>query len=89
MKANWGGYGGYDRWFAEPLSNAHLSAISTYHDFVPGFRALLAQEKSLDKFYAAVRNLSYLDKKERHQQLASLAQANSMTAANGAARLSR
>jgi len=70
LKESWGGYSGYDRWFAEPLSNAHLSAIATYHDFVPGFRAMLAQQQSMENFYAAVRKLSTLGKEERHRQLA-------------------
>jgi predicted aminopeptidase len=69
LKASWGGYTGYDRWFAEPLSNAHLSAIGTYHDFVPGFRALLLKEKSFGQFYGAVRQLATLDKSERQQRL--------------------
>lgn len=73
LKASWGGYKGYDRWFAEPLSNAHLAAIATYHDFVPGFRALLAREKRFDKFYAAVKTLATLDKDERHRRLAAMA----------------
>lgn len=74
LKASWGGYRGYDRWFEEPLSNAHLSAIATYHDFVPAFRALLAREKGFDKFYEAVRALSTLDKQDRYRRLAALAQ---------------
>lgn len=72
LKEAWGGYAGYDRWFAEPISNAHLSAIATYHDLVPGFRALLAQRGSLGEFYGAVRTLASLDKEMRHQQLAAL-----------------
>jgi predicted aminopeptidase len=82
LKESWGGYSGYDRWFAEPLSNAHLSAIATYHDFVPGFRAMLAQQKNLGHFYDAVRELSLLNKDERHRQLAHYARANTMTAEN-------
>lgn len=82
LKESWGGYSGYDRWFAEPLSNAHLSAIATYHDFVPGFRALLAEKKSMRKFYEAVRALGSLDKEARHRQLASFAAAPSITAAH-------
>ncbi len=81
LKASWGGYSGYDRWFSEPLSNAHLSAIATYHDFVPAFRALLAQEKSFDRFYAAVRELAILNKSDRHQQLASIAEGHATMAA--------
>ena len=55
LKLRWGGYAGYDRWFAEPLNNAHLALVATYHDLVPGFRALLQQEKDLGKFYTAVQ----------------------------------
>jgi predicted aminopeptidase len=72
-EVTWGGYAGYDRWFAEPLSNAHLSSVATYHDLVPGFRALLAQQEGLSGFYKAVRNLSVLDKDARHRKLAQLA----------------
>lgn len=74
----WNGYKGYDRWFAEPLSNAHLAAIATYHDFVPGFRALLTQQKDLPRFYDAVRALATTGKEERHAQLASLGHASAL-----------
>jgi predicted aminopeptidase len=74
LKASWGGYAGYDRWFSEPLSNAHLSAIATYHDFVPGFRAMLAKEKNFGRFYAEVRKLAALDKSARQARLTQLAQ---------------
>ncbi|MDB5798888.1 MAG: aminopeptidase [Paucimonas sp.] len=76
----WGGYPGYDRWFSDPLSNAHLSTVSTYHDLVPRFRALLSEEKDLPRFYDAVRRLSSLDKTVRHEQLARFA-ANGQTVA--------
>jgi predicted aminopeptidase len=82
LKESWGGHSGYDRWFAEPLSNAHLSAIATYHDLVPGFRALLAQQKSMGAFYEAVRRLAALKKDERHRQLARLAESPPLTAEN-------
>lgn len=72
LKASWGGYAGYDHWFAEPLSNAHLALIATYHDFVPAFKELLRQEQSFPKFYEAVRALAQLDKEERHRRLALL-----------------
>jgi predicted aminopeptidase len=73
LKQSWGGYAGYDRWFAEPLSNAHLAAVATYNDFVPAFRALLRREGSFPRFYAAARQLAALDKAERHAALAQLA----------------
>jgi predicted aminopeptidase len=72
LKTEWGGYAGYDRFFAEPLSNAHLAAVATYSDFVPAFRALLKREGSFPAFYAAVRRLAALDKPERHRRLAAL-----------------
>jgi predicted aminopeptidase len=82
LKVSWGGYSGYDRWFAEPLSNAHLSAIATYNDFVPGFRAILGQQRNFGKFYEAVRELSTLDKDQRHRQLASYSHTPAVTAGN-------
>jgi predicted aminopeptidase len=72
MKAGWGGYAGYDRWFAEPLSNAHLASVATYHDFVPAFRALLQQEKNMTAFYAAVKRMAGWSRDLRHQELAAL-----------------
>jgi predicted aminopeptidase len=80
LKASWSGYAGYDRWFAEPLSNAHLAAIATYHDYVPAFRALLVQEQTFPKFYDAVRRLAALDKKERDRELAVLGESSAVTA---------
>lgn len=73
LKIKWGGYAGYDRWFAEPLSNAHLALVATYYDLVPGFRALLAQQNSFAQFYIAVAKLAKLPKDERRRQLMALA----------------
>ncbi len=72
LKDSWGGYAGYDRWFAEPLNNAHLSAVGTYHDYLPAFRNLLKQESTFVRFYAAVQKLSLLDVAQRQQQLEQL-----------------
>jgi predicted aminopeptidase len=72
LKESWGGYAGYDRFFAEPLSNAHLASIATYNDFVPAFRALLARERSFGGFYQAVRRIADLDRGERHRRLQTL-----------------
>ena len=38
LRARWGGYAGYDGWFARTLNNAHLAAVATYEDCVPGLR---------------------------------------------------
>ena len=72
LKTCWGGYAGYDRWFAEPLSNAHLASVATYHEFVPALRELLAEQKSLGKFYLAVKTMAALGRTARRQQLAQL-----------------
>ena len=74
LKESWGGFAGYDRFFAEPLSNAHLASIATYNDFIPAFRALLVREKTFPRFYAAARALAALEKTERHKRLKSLAE---------------
>ncbi|MFC0254082.1 aminopeptidase [Massilia consociata] len=73
LKANWGGYSGYDRFFAEPLSNAHLASIATYNDFVPAFRALLRKERTWPAFYKSVKQIAKLDKADRHRVLERLA----------------
>jgi predicted aminopeptidase len=69
IKANWGGYSGYDRFFAEPLSNAHLASIATYNDYVPAFRALLRGEKDFRAFYRKVGVLAKLDKDARQRAI--------------------
>ncbi|SDX96475.1 Predicted aminopeptidase [Collimonas sp. OK242] len=78
LKTKWGGYTGYDRWFAEPLSNAHLALVATYYELVPSFKALLAQQQTFQKFYAAVARLAALSKDERHRQLEELAKTRTM-----------
>ncbi|MCL4744811.1 MAG: aminopeptidase [Burkholderiaceae bacterium] len=70
LKAGWGGYAGYDRWFAEGVTNAHLGAIATYTDLVPGFERLLAAHAGdLPRFYSAVRALAQADRAERDRIL--------------------
>ncbi len=61
LKQSWGGYTGYDAWFARDLNNAQLSTVSTYFNLVPAFEAMLAQEDhDLPRFYQAVDDLSRL-----------------------------
>jgi len=86
LKANWGGYNGYDRFFAEPLNNAHLASVATYNDLLPGFRALLLKEKAFPQFYIAVRNMSNLPSVERHDRLHELARTTLLTNTAAAAR---
>lgn len=69
LKLQWGGYTGYDRWFAMPLSNAHLALVGTYHDRVPAFRALFRQSNGFADFFQRVKALAALDKKQRDAAL--------------------
>ena len=82
----WQGYSGYDRWFDRDLNNANLISVSTYHQYIPGFKALLQQSAQSDKdngdlqvFYAAAEKLSQLPAKERSAKLREMAATNSST----------
>lgn len=72
LKQKWGGYAAYDRWFAEPLGNAHLASVATYNDFLPAFKKLLEEKKTFRAFYAAVHTLAQLDRAERQRRLEQL-----------------
>lgn len=65
----WNGYAGYDRWFAMPLSNAHLALVGAYHDMVPAFRRLFENSRGFPDFYDKVRRLARMDKPARHAAL--------------------
>ncbi|THF86809.1 aminopeptidase [Deinococcus sp. KSM4-11] len=43
LKAQWGGYDGYDAFFARGVNNATLGAVAAYATLVPAFQALLAR----------------------------------------------
>ena len=66
LRARWGGYSGYDGWFERTLNNAHLAAVATYHDCVPGLQRELADAGSLPAFYARADALAALPRAERH-----------------------
>jgi predicted aminopeptidase len=71
LKMQWGGYSGYDAWFAGDLNNAKLATVSTYNNLVPGFTALLAQHSGdLAAFYQRVIDMAALSYDERRQVLA-------------------
>ena len=73
-KAFWGGYSGYDGWFANDLNNARLALLATYNAYVPAFERLLAdQDGDMSKFHEAVEALSKLPKEERNAELERLA----------------
>ena len=65
----WGGYAGYDRWFAE-ANNASFGVLASYTTLVPAFERLFAREgKDFSRFYAEVRRLAALPMAERRAAL--------------------
>jgi predicted aminopeptidase len=70
LKTAWGGFAGYDAWFAGKPNNATLASVALYTELVPAFTALLAREGGdLPRFYAAVKELAQLPKDEREARL--------------------
>jgi predicted aminopeptidase len=70
LRASWGDYTGYDRWFAGELNNAQLSTVRTYHRYVPALQALLVKsDNDLARFYLAAKQLAELPMEERQRLL--------------------
>ena len=69
LRAEWGGYSGYDRLLDDP-NNAKLASISFYNALVPQFQQVLAKfDGDLPAFYAEARRLATLDKDARYRAL--------------------
>jgi predicted aminopeptidase len=66
LRKQWGGYRGYDAWFDRALNNAHLAAVATYEDCVPGLTRELAASGSLPAFYLRAAELAGLSRGDRH-----------------------
>jgi len=76
LKAEWGGYAGYDDWFATDLNNAKLNTVANYFDFVPGFERLLSlNDGDLEEFYHETERLAKMPQEERHEWLRDLPKA--------------
>jgi predicted aminopeptidase len=74
LKRGWGGFAGYDRWFDQPLGNAHLASVAVYTQQVPAFEALLAVcGGDHGRFHAAGKQLAALPNDRRAAALAALA----------------
>jgi predicted aminopeptidase len=70
LKASWGGFSGYDRWFTPEANNAYLASVAAYTQLVPAFQALLAKnDGNLARFYQAVKEIANLPKAERLARL--------------------
>ncbi len=66
LREQWGGYRGYDAWFDRALNNAHLAAVGTYEDCVPGLTRELEAAGSLPAFYRRAAALAALPRTQRH-----------------------
>lgn len=82
LKTSWGGYKGFDLWFATDLNNAKIGSFATYNQWVPAFMALLAQEHGdLPRFYAAVKAMSKQPEEKRKAMLSVLDKTSEAAAA--------
>jgi predicted aminopeptidase len=67
LRIRWGGYRGFDTWFARSLNNAHLASVATYRDCMPGLRrALVDTDGVLSDFYAHLEKLREQAPEDRH-----------------------
>lgn len=65
--ADWAG------WFHQPVNNARLAAVATYHEWVPAFARLYEQAgEDMADFHAAAERLSAKDSESRQQRLTEL-----------------
>ena len=70
LKRRWQGYSGYDLWFREPINNAKINAVATYHELVPAFQNLIQHAQGdLKQFYQICQNLARKPKVKRLQEL--------------------
>lgn len=73
LKVQWGGFAGYDHWFAQEVNNAQLASIAVYTRRVPGFRQLLREQgDALPAFYQRIRELAKASQAQRDAALAAV-----------------
>lgn len=73
LRGRWGQGHGYDRWFEQPIGNAHLVSVALYTDLVPAFLSLAAAHgDSLAAFYREVELLAALPEPQRSARLEQL-----------------
>jgi predicted aminopeptidase len=68
--ASWGGYNGYDDWFAR-ANNAAFGIQASYNELIPQFERLFeAEGRDFARFYETVRGLAAMPKAQRRAKLA-------------------
>ncbi|HET7202473.1 MAG TPA: aminopeptidase [Steroidobacteraceae bacterium] len=64
-REKWGWGGSYDAFFRRAVNNAHLAAVATYRDCMPGLRHELERLGSMRAFYERAKALAKLPARER------------------------
>jgi predicted aminopeptidase len=68
-RERWGGYSGYDGWFAR-ANNASFGVLAAYNELVPNFERLFEREgRDFTRFYAEVKRIAALPQIERRNAL--------------------
>lgn len=66
LRKRWGGFAGYDQWFAAGPNNAQLATVTLYNRHLPFFQRLLAaHEGDMESFYKEVKKISRMSKQCR------------------------
>ena len=74
FKRRWDGTRQYDAWMGKDFNNAKLATIANYHQWLPAFQQLFADnDGDFSSFYKDVKALSGFDASQRNQQLEALA----------------
>ena len=84
LKTTQTGLEAYNAWMSQPLNNAKIGGVVAYHDFVPAFSVILADNNGdLTRFYETCRRLAQKKKDERHRILRAAMQRVPETAQTG------
>jgi len=68
-RERWGGFSGYDGWFAR-ANNAAFGVLAAYNALVPDFERLFERSgRDFERFYAEVKRLAALPKAQRRAEL--------------------
>lgn len=70
LKRSWGGYSGFDGWFASEVNNARLALVATYNSGVAVFESILAANGGdWAAFHAAVEAYAAMPRPDRELAL--------------------
>ena len=71
--SSWGGFAGYDGWFARDINNARLVSVSTYRRYIPAFAVLFEEVgEDIRTFHKAAEDISNLPAAQRNERMETL-----------------